>query len=71
MNRDTAEVLGIVVAIILIFVTLVFLATTPFALLGWIVLSFVNIFGAGLLTSYFNCATTGLFIGIIAGLTVK
>jgi cytochrome b subunit of formate dehydrogenase len=69
--RETLNWLSILVTVFLLIAAGVLLATTPFALIGWILLSFANIIGAGLVTSYLNCFVTGAAVGIIAGLLAK
>ena len=45
----------------IIFIALVVLIISlPFALLGWILLSFVGLFVATAATTYFNCVIAGL-----------
>lgn len=71
MKPETKEFLLICCGVILLMVVLVFIASLPFALLGWILLSFINVFGASVLTSYFNCAITGVVTGLIIGAIAK
>jgi len=71
MSNETKEWILIVFAVIVLVVAAFFLATLPFALLGWILLSFGNMFGLGILTTYFNCAITGVVTALVAGLFTK
>jgi len=71
MEPETKEFLLICCGVILLITGVMFIVSLPFALLGWLLLSFVNVFGAGILTSYFNCAITGIVTGIITGAIAK
>ena len=67
MNNDFVELMGMLVAIILGGCLIVLALSLPFALFGWILLAFINIFGAGIVYGYWTCVVAGLGLGILSG----
>ena len=65
--RELAELSGIVLLIIAAVLGVVLLATTPFALLGWVVTTIISLFTT-ISVSYFDCVAVGIGVSIVAQL---
>ena len=65
--NDLGEIIGAIVLICLLVAGGVFLISLPFAFFGWILLAFINIFGAGIIYGYWTCVIAGLGMSVISG----
>lgn len=61
------ELIGGIIVIGVMGLVGVLLLTLPFAFFGWILLLFINIFGAGIVYGYWTCVVAGLGMSLLSG----
>lgn len=69
--NDLAEIIVALIFIVIMVIFAVFAMTLPFAFLGFVVFSFVNIFNAGIDVTYFNSFIGGFVFVLIASVIFK
>ena len=68
---NVVEIIGAITFIILGIILAIFAMTLPFAFIGFVVFSFVNIFNAGIDVTYFNSFIGGFVFVAIASMIFK
>jgi len=71
MQHEITEILGAIVLISFAIVLIAFIGSLPFAFLGFITLSIMNIFQIGVVISYINSFIVGIGIVMIASFFSK
>jgi len=69
--QNIGEFLGLIVLICAGVILAIFLASLPFAFLGWLIMAFSNIFGAGIAITYSSSAIVGLVSALFIALFAK
>jgi len=62
------EVIGAMVVISALGTMAILIASLPFAFLGWLIMAFSNIFGAGILITYGSSVIVGLVSTLVIGM---
>jgi hypothetical protein len=66
--KDLAEILFLCCLGLILIAIILLIVSLPFALLGWILLAFVNLFHVTAAITYFNCVIAGAGSLVVVGL---